>query len=150
MSEIDGLLSMIESRYHPIPIDRLPAIVGLAETVYALCHDHPSHPARLIEALMRLQDLLTARIRTEAGILCPLIRIGGSPVVAEMVARLRIDQGVAAGQLDDIGAMTGGFRPPADASPSWRALYLALAGLADSLAEYDRVMTDRLFPLIGS
>ncbi|MFD0390239.1 hypothetical protein ACFQ4K_24505 [Tistrella bauzanensis] len=44
--------------------------------------------------------------------------------------------------------MTGGFRPPTDASPSWRALYLALAGLADSLAAYDRVMTDQLFPRI--
>lgn len=83
--------------------------------------------------LVRIRTLLIEQLRTEAGIVHPLIRLGGSPMLADMIRGLEAGQKDIERELDRIFAMTGGLKPPPDVAPSWAVLYVAIGVMADRI-----------------
>ena len=85
MPDRDSVLAALVADGQSLVHDQLPDLIGLAETVATVARDDPRHPAGLVAALIRVRTLLIDQLRTEAGIVHPLIRLGGSPMLADMI-----------------------------------------------------------------
>lgn len=150
MPDRDSVLAALVADGQSLVHDQLPDLIGLAETVATVARDDPRHPAELVVALIRVRTLLIEQLRTEAGIVHPLIRLGGSPMLADMIRGIQAGQAEIERELDRMLSMTDGLKPPPDVTPSWAALYVAIGVMADRIRRrHALARTDVYGPLVA-
>ena len=96
--------------------------------------------------LRTMHAAILEHLDKEEQVLFPLLRAGrgsgaGSPIHA--MEQEHVDHGRA---LDRLRELTANLTAPAEACPTWRALYLRLGRLADELMEHIHLENNVLFP----
>jgi regulator of cell morphogenesis and NO signaling len=144
------LIDHILKRYHEVHRRELPELIRLAKRVEAVHRDHEAVPAGLAALLEIISNELEAHMLKEEAILFPLMRTGGNPMIVHPIARMRDEHDDHGERLRTLEQMTNGFLPPADACPTWRALYTGLHKLVDDVMEHIHLENNVLFPQFGT
>jgi regulator of cell morphogenesis and NO signaling len=143
---LGALIDHVLARYHEPHRSELVRLLAMARKVAAVHGAKPAHPAGLLPHLERMADEIELHMRKEEQVLFPLIRGGhgrmaGMPI--ETMEREHEDHGR---NLELLRGLTDGYRAPADACNTWKALYLGLAELERELMEHIHLENNVLFP----
>jgi regulator of cell morphogenesis and NO signaling len=142
----EDLIALIEARYHAVHRRELPELARLARRVEAVHKAHPAVPAGLADLLETMTAEVEDHMRKEEQILFPLMRRGGHPIIAQPIAVMLAEHDDHGVHLRRLEALTDDFTPPADACPTWRALYVGARKFADDLMEHIHTENNILFP----
>lgn len=145
-SDPQALIAHILTRYHEVHRRELPELIRLAERVEARHRGHPQVPAGLAALLREVADEMEQHMQKEEQVLFPLMQRGGHPMLAQPIAQMRAEHDEHGERLRRIETLTHDAVPPADACPTWRALYLGLAKLGDDLMNHIHLENNVLFP----
>lgn len=141
-----ALIDHILARYHEVHRRELPELVRLARRVEAVHRSHDQVPAGLADALETMRRELEDHMEKEEAILFPMMKAGGSRMIAMPVTRMRVEHDEHGVRLRAIEELSHGGIPPEDACPTWRALYAGVRKLADDLMEHIHLENNLLFP----
>ena len=86
----------------------------------------------------------------EEGVLFPLMRQGGSPMIAHPIAQMRHEHDEHQQTLAQFRELTQDFVAPADACASWQRLYAELATFCNDLRDHIVLENEVLFPRVLS
>jgi regulator of cell morphogenesis and NO signaling len=142
----EGLIELIETRYHAAHRRELPELVRLARRVEAVHKDKPDVPRGLAGLLEQMSIELEDHMQKEEQVLFPLMRRGGHPMIAQPIAVMLAEHDDQGAHLRSLETITNDFTPPAGACTTWRALYVAAKKLADDLVEHIHTENNVLFP----
>lgn len=142
----DGLIGLIETRYHAAHRRELPELVRLARRVEAVHKANAAAPVGLAALLERMSEELEEHMQKEEQILFPLMRRGGHPMIAHPIAVLLAEHDGHGAHLRTLEGLTNDFNVPDDACPTWRALYAGARKLADDLVVHIHTENNVLFP----
>jgi regulator of cell morphogenesis and NO signaling len=140
------LIDHILTRYHETHRRELTELVELAKTVEAVHANHPEVPRGLADLLHQMRGELEVHMKKEELILFPVMRRGPRPGVDEPIAQMRHEHDGHGEHLRRLESLTNDFHPPADACPSWQALYTGTAKFAEDLIEHIHRENNVLFP----
>lgn len=149
-TEPAALIEHILKRYHDVHRRELPELIRLAIRVEAVHRDHSAVPSGLASMLEALSNELESHMLKEESILFPLMRTGGNPMIVHPISRMRIEHDEHGERLRAVETLTHGLTLPADACPTWRALYAGLRKLIDDLMEHIHLENNILFPQFGT
>jgi len=140
------LADYIVERYHGWLRAEFPGLLTMAKKVEAVHAGKPTVPAGLAAHLEHLYEETVSHLQKEEMILFPMIHRGmgrgcGGPINV-MEAEHR-DVGTA---LEQTRALTANLTAPAEACPTWRALYLGLTRLEAEFMEHIHLENNILFP----
>lgn len=141
-----ALIDFILERYHGRHRAELPGLIALAAEVEATARGRPDAPEGLAELLDGLRAGLEEHMIKEELRVFPLMRAGRGDLLAGALALMRDEHEDNAPSLLRAAQLTGGFRPPADATPEWRRLCADLARFADDLVAHVYIEESVLFP----
>jgi len=144
--ETGALIDRIETRYHAVHRAELPELVRLARRVEAVHKDKASVPHGLADLLEHVQRELESHMQKEEAILFPLMRAGGSPMIAGPISVMLAEHEDHGDNLRKLEELTNGFEPPADACTTWRALYAGVRKFVDDVMEHIHTENNILFP----
>jgi regulator of cell morphogenesis and NO signaling len=140
------LVDHIETHYHAGLRHDVPRLIERARRIEREHAGHAQLPVGLTELLEKLEGELEAHMQKEERILFPTLRTGsrGGPIdmPIRMMEREHDDH---ADELEQIRRLTHGLTAPVDASPSWTALYSALATLEADLHQHIYLENNVLF-----
>lgn len=140
------LCDHVVSRYHEDLRRRLPELVALAGKVERVHADHAQCPRGLTRLLETVQAELFLHMMKEENVLFPLIRAGKGNLAQMPVKVMMAEHDAHGEQLDEIHRITNDFRAPADACPTWLALYRNLEQFEAELMEHIHLENHVLFP----
>lgn len=140
-----ALIDHILSRYHETHRAELEWLIPLAQKVERVHGDHEDAPLGLSEALIALHDDLDSHMAKEEGVLFPLMRQGGSPMIAHPIAQMRHEHDDTARLLAAVEHAAHGLRLPVGACGSWTALYTGLRKLSGDLVAHMHLENTVLF-----
>jgi regulator of cell morphogenesis and NO signaling len=140
------LIDHILTHYHEPQRRALTELVELAKKVEAVHAKHPDVPRNLADLLHQMRGELEVHMKKEELILFPVMRRGPDVRVDGPITQMRHEHDDHGEHLRRLETLTNGFHPPADACPSWRALYTGAAKLADDLKEHIHTENNILFP----
>jgi regulator of cell morphogenesis and NO signaling len=141
-----ALIDFIETRYHAAHRRELPELIRLARRVEAVHKDHKAVPFGISALLERMGGDLEVHMKKEELILFPMMRRGGHPMIAQPIAVMLAEHDDHGVHLRELEVLTSNFAAPADACPSWRALYVGTKKLVDDLMEHIHTENNILFP----
>ncbi|MBL8838288.1 MAG: iron-sulfur cluster repair di-iron protein, partial [Alphaproteobacteria bacterium] len=144
--ETPKLIDHILDRYHATHRRELPELIKLARKVEAVHAAHPLAPVGLADALVDLSAELETHMAKEELILFPMMRAGGSPMIAHPIARMRHEHEEHGMRLRVLLAMTDEGRMPDDACRSWQALTSGVRKLVADVMDHVALENDLLFP----
>ena len=147
--DTDGLIALIETRYHATHRRELSELIRLARRVEAVHGDKPEAPRGLADLLETMEAELEDHMQKEEQVLFPLMRQGGHPMIVHPIAMMRHEHEGHAEHLRALEALTGGGVPPAAACNTWRALYAGTRKLTDDVMEHMHLENNVLFPRFG-
>ena len=149
------LIAYIVDQHHGYVRRETPRINALLDKVTAR-HGESHHEVLRIEQLFReVADELGTHMAKEENVLFPFIerleREGGSVAspfgsVSYPIARMIAEHDDAGALLAEIRGLANGFEPPADACPTFRALYSALQEFERDLHLHVHLENNVLFP----
>ncbi|HQT75866.1 MAG: iron-sulfur cluster repair di-iron protein [Rhodospirillales bacterium 20-64-7] len=142
----EDLITLIQSRYHATHRREFPELIRLARRVEAVHKAHQAAPHGLAALLERMATELEEHMAKEEQVLFPLMLRGGHPMIAQPISMMLADHDDHGAYLRRMEALTTDFTPPADACPTWRALYVGARKLADDLIEHIHTENNVLFP----
>jgi regulator of cell morphogenesis and NO signaling len=146
----EGLIELIETRYHAVHRRELPELVRLARRVESVHKDKPDVPRGLAALLEHMSIELESHMQKEEQVLFPLMRRGGHPMIAGPIAMMLAEHDHHGAHLRSLEKITDDFTPPAGACTTWRALYVGAKKLADDLVEHIHTENNVLFPRFQS
>jgi regulator of cell morphogenesis and NO signaling len=141
-----ALIELIETRYHATLRRELPELIRLARRVEAVHKDNPAVPRGIAVLLERMSGELEVHMKKEELILFPAMCRGGHPMIAQPIAAMLQDHDNHGVHLRELESLTNDFVAPAEACPTWRALYVGVKKLADDLMEHIHTENNVLFP----
>jgi regulator of cell morphogenesis and NO signaling len=141
-----ALIDYIIARYHDTHRRDLPELIRLAHRVEAVHRGHPDVPAGLAAALETMEQTLGEHMHKEEKVLFPMMRAGGNAMIGFPIERMRAEHDEHGEHLRRLDELTHGGEPPADACPTWRALYAGTRTLTDELMEHIHLENNLLFP----
>ena len=144
--EPGALVDHIVSRYHEVHRAQLPELIRMARRVEAVHRDHPQVPAGLAAHLERMEEELCEHMAKEEGVLFPMIKAGGHPMVRQPIAMMRHEHVDHGDHLARLAELTGEHTPPPGACNTWRALFAGTAQLSDDLIQHIHLENNVLFP----
>ncbi|HET8997360.1 MAG TPA: iron-sulfur cluster repair protein YtfE [Acetobacteraceae bacterium] len=145
----DALITLIETRYHAVHRRELPELVRLARRVEAVHKHHPAAPTGIATLLEQMEGELEDHMQKEEQVLFPLMRRGGHPMIGQPIAMMLAEHDGHGAHLRRLESLTNDFTAPAEACPTWRALYVGAKKLADDLVEHIHTENNLLFPRFG-
>lgn len=145
----DGLIDRIELRYHQVHRWELPELIRLAKRVEVAHAAHPAAPRGIATLLETLNGELEAHTLKEEGILFPMMRQGGHPMIAQPIGMMLAEHDDHGEHLRELERITSQFTVPDDACPSWRGLYVGAHKFADDLVEHIHTENNLLFRRFG-
>lgn len=154
------LVNHIEYTHHSYTREALQRLEGLLAKVLRA---HGEHHGQMLSELKRLfqalQGELLPHLQKEEQVLFPIIRrvetsrlrdetppAMHSGSILNPIRQLESEHESAGAALAQMRALTGGYAPPADACPTFVALYDALRELEDDLHEHIHLENNILFP----
>ena len=140
---IRELVDHIEAWYHARLRAELPELVALAAKVEERHADKPSSPRGLRTHLEGVHESVLDHLAKEEQILFPMIRGGRIP--AGPIHVMEAEHADHADNLQRTRALTADLVAPAEACPTWRALYLRLGELERELMEHIHLENNVLF-----
>ncbi|HPD17333.1 MAG TPA: iron-sulfur cluster repair di-iron protein [Planctomycetota bacterium] len=154
------LLGHIETRHHAFMKQQLPRLGALlAKVLQAHGPRHGRMLAELQEVFHALRDEIELHLMKEEQVLFPYLRrleahaAGRGPrpalpcaSVEGPIQQMQAEHDNAGAALARMRALTGGYAPPADACPTFRALYEGLAALEADLHEHIHLENNIVFP----
>lgn len=146
----EAIIAFILHRFHE-PLRRdLPVLVSDARVVEAASGSSPLSPAGLSDHLEQILMAVESHLAKEEKILFPLILAGrgGSAFMPIKVMMAEHEDHVA--NLQRTRVLTHDFALPADASETWRALYLDLQRLEADLNMHIDLENNVLFTRVMS
>jgi len=146
----EGLIELIETRYHAAHRRELPELVRLARRVEAVLKDKPDVPRGLAALLEQMSVELEAHMQKEEQVLFPLMRRGGHPMIVQPIAMMVAEHDDHGAHLRSLEEITDDFTPPAGACTTWRAVYVGARKLAEDLVEHIHTENNVLFPRFSS
>jgi regulator of cell morphogenesis and NO signaling len=152
---VGALADHIVATHHALLRRELPRLADLIDKV-ATAHG-PRHPelGDLRETFSGLREELESHLLKEERVLFPLVKQleaarAAFPIhcgtVANPIRVMRHEHDGAGAALGRLRALTGGYRAPGDACPSFRALYDGLAALEADLHRHIHKENNILFP----
>ncbi len=141
-----ALIDPIETRYHATHRRELPELVSLARRVEAVHNDHKAVPRGIAVVLGRMSGRLEVHMKKDELILLPMMRRGGNPMIAKVIAVALLEHDDHATHLRELEGLTDDFAAPKDARPIRRALYVGAKKLIDDLMEHIHTGPNILFP----
>jgi regulator of cell morphogenesis and NO signaling len=141
-----ALIEHILTRYHAVHRAELPELIRLARRVEAVHRTHPDVPAGLADLLEDTLQELDSHMQKEELMLFPMMRQGGHPMIVHPIAVMRGEHEEHGDRLRLIEGLTNGGVTPADACPTWRALYAGTRKLVDDVMEHIHLENNLLFP----
>ncbi|WP_117195217.1 iron-sulfur cluster repair di-iron protein [Rhizobium terrae] len=145
-----ALIGHLLTRYHAIHREELDWLIPLAQKVERVHGGHPSAPVGLSQTLTRLRDELESHMVKEEQVLFPMMRRGGSPVIAHPIAEMRQEHEDEVRHLQAIEHITHSLALPEGACRSWTALYTGLRKFTDDLVVHMHLENEILFPRFQS
>lgn len=145
-----ALITHILARYHAAHREELEWLIPLAQKVERVHGNHPSAPIGLSETLAQLRDELESHMVKEEQVLFPMMRHGGSRMIAHPIAEMRNEHEDEAQHLQTIEHVTRGLTLPEGACRSWTALYTGLRKFTDDLVVHMHLENEVLFPRFQS
>lgn len=145
-----AIIEFILQRFHE-PLRRdLPALVSGARLVEAEANPSPLRPAGLADHLEQILLAVESHLAKEEKILFPLILAdrGGNAFMPIKVMMAEHEDHMA--NLERTRALTHDFALPADASQTWRTLYLDLQRLEADLNAHIQLENNVLFTRVMS
>ncbi len=131
---------ILETCHAPLKAE-LPRLEGLAAKV---AERHAGRaPEGLLPFLQSFAEGLLSHMAKEERVLFPMLRAGRA--AAPPIAVMRAEHDAHGEALAALRALTDGYRAPADACPTWRALYLGLESLERELMEHVHLENNILF-----
>jgi regulator of cell morphogenesis and NO signaling len=146
----DAIIAFILRRFHePLRLD-LPALAKAARLVETTVSDSPLCPAGLATHLDQILLAVESHLAKEEKILFPLILAGrgGSAFMPIKVMMAEHEDHVA--NLQRTRALTRDFALPAEATETWRTLYLDLQHLEADLNAHIHLENNVLFTRVMS
>jgi regulator of cell morphogenesis and NO signaling len=141
------LIDHILERYHR-PLDtELPRLEALAAKVLA-AHG-PKDPERftaLLQAFQGLRAELEPHMAKEEQVLFPWIRSGRGQSAGPPIRVMLMEHDSAAEYLAQLRKLTDDYKVPAEACPTWRALYEGLEAFETELKQHIHLENNVLFP----
>ncbi|HVZ09693.1 iron-sulfur cluster repair di-iron protein [Rhodopila sp.] len=158
--ETDALIDRILTRFHDVHRRELPELTRLARRVEAVHRAHADVPAGLADLLEQITVDLESHMRKEEQVLFPMMRresdrmsgqqagqqVDRHPMIGQPIAMMVAEHDDHGAYLRRLEALTHDFIPPADACPTWRALYTGARKFADDLVEHIHTENNILFP----
>ncbi len=156
---LEALLDHLLDTHHVFTraaLDRLPPLAAKVLHTHGARHPELQEVAQLIDELVA--DL-APHLQKEERVLFPYIRAlaedtraghaaprAGFGSLASPIACMRHEHERVEEILRELGRSTGGYRPPADACDSFRALYAGLSELKADLHRHIHLENNLLFP----
>ena len=141
-----ALVDHIVSRYHEVHRAQLPELIRMARRVEAVHRDHPHVPVGLADHLERMNEELCDHMAKEEGVLFPMLKAGGHPMVGQPIAMMRHEHVDHGEHLARLVELTHEHTPPQGACNTWRALFAGTAQLAEDLIQHIHLENNVLFP----
>ena len=141
-----ALIDHILERYHAVHRAQLPELIKMARRVEAVHRDNPQVPTGLADLLEAIEREMLEHMEKEEGVLFPILKAGGNPVVVHPIGMMRSEHISHGAQLDRLNALTQDATPPEGACNTWRALYTGIAQLNDDLINHIHLENNVLFP----
>jgi regulator of cell morphogenesis and NO signaling len=142
---IHELVDHIEAFFHRRLRAELPELVALARKVETRHGDKASCPRGLAAHLQQVHESVLEHLAKEEQVLFPMIRSGRARLAAGPIQVMEAEHLDHAEGLARTRALTAGLTAPAEACPSWRALYLRLGELEAELMEHIHLENNVLF-----
>ncbi len=142
------LIDHLLAHYHRAHREELPALLSMAAKVERVHGERAECPHGLTAHLCQLADELDRHMQKEELVLFPMLRSGhGSHAVGpiQVMEAEHKDHGQNLARLRQIAH---GFRPPAAACNTWRALYLGLETFERDVMRHIHLENHVLFPRV--
>lgn len=143
---LPDLIGFIEDYYHARLKSEIPDLITLAAKVEHVHADKPTCPQGLTAHLRLMHQAVLEHLEKEEQILFPAIRAGRGHSTTPTVHSLELEHEDHGKSLVRLRELTADLTAPAEACPTWRALYRRLARLADELMEHVSLENHILFP----
>jgi regulator of cell morphogenesis and NO signaling len=111
-----ALVDHIVSRYHEVHRAQLPELIRMARRVEAVHRDNPHVPVGLADHLERMDEELRDHMAKEEGVLFPMLKAGGHPMVSQPISMMRhehVDHGEHLARLAELTNDHTPLREPA-------------------------------------
>jgi len=139
------LIEHIETYYHRRLRAELPELVALAARVEARHAEKPSCPRGLRDHLAAIHEAVLDHLAKEEQILFPMIRSGRARLAVGPINVMESEHLDHAANLRTTRSLTANLTAPAEACPTWRALYLRLLDFEAELMEHIHLENNILF-----
>lgn len=153
---LKDLAEYIVSRHHAFAREQIQLIGGLMTKVEARHGENHPEIAQVAKVFAVVSAELAHHFVCEETILFPYIeKLEGDrqatlpPMfgsVEQPIARMMADHDQAGEELRELRGLTGNYKPPTAACPTWRALYRALEDLERDLHQHIHLENNILFP----
>lgn len=140
------IVTHIVTVYHARLRDELPELVALAERVESRHGTKPSCPHGLAAHLIATAEHAFEHMMKEEQVLFPLLLGDGAALASGPIRQMEVEHDDHAANLAHTRALTDALTPPAEACPTWRALYVRLEALEAELMEHIHLENHVLFP----
>jgi regulator of cell morphogenesis and NO signaling len=142
----DELIKFVVERYHESLRTELPALLALAARVDSRHAEKDACPRGLHDHLEHMHQSVLEHLEKEERILFPMILAGHGARATGPVHVMEAEHDDHGESLRRVRELTNDLTPPAEACPTWRALYLRLADLEHDLMDHIHLENNVLFP----
>lgn len=139
------LITHLVDHFHEGHRRELPRLQAMAEKVEQVHAAHAQCPHGLAAHLRTLAHDLEQHMQKEEHVLFPLLLAGGSLSVWAPIQCLQAEHETHGAALAELRRLASAFAPPADACPTWRALYLGLFEFERAVMEHIHLENHVLF-----
>jgi regulator of cell morphogenesis and NO signaling len=143
---LPDLIGFIEDHCHARLKREIPELIALAAKVEDVHAGKPTCPRGLTAHLRQMHRAILEHLEKEEQVLFPAIRAGRGHGTWPTVHSLETEHEDHGKSLARLRELTADLTAPAEARPTWRALYRRLARLADELMDHVSLENHVLFP----
>lgn len=144
---LEELIEHILLAYHKPLYEELPRLELMARKVLAVHGEKdPKRLGELLSVYVGLKEELEPHMAKEEQILFPMIKQGRGAMAGGPISMMQMEHDSAGVALKRLNELTNGYKVPAEACNTWRALWHGLAALEESLHQHIHLENNILFP----
>jgi regulator of cell morphogenesis and NO signaling len=144
------LIAHVLDHFHAGHRAELPRLLAMAEKVEHVHRAHPDCPRGLAAQLAAFAHELEQHMQKEENVLFPMLLAGGERSAWAPIQCMLAEHEEHGRTLAHLRALANGFVPPANACPTWRALYLGLLDFERAVMEHVHLENHVLFARVRS
>lgn len=145
LAPLPELITFIVDHYHRRLRETLPDLVRMAAKVEVRHGDKATCPHGLAAHLEAMHGAVLDHLEKEEQVLFPMILRGQGANAVGPVHVMEVEHDEHGRNLQQVRRLTGDLQAPAEACPTWRALYLGLQQLERELMDHIHLENNVLF-----